>query len=418
MLSPNRTLAWLLVAALALTATRVGAQSYPNEDQLFPPQDLKDMQPFAPADVDNYDGAAEPHQGFFFTYDGLVWAIKSPPRALIGTAEERLVFYGTDAAYDYQYSEADTSPLRTQYKYGNRFEYGYMGRDHGIYGCYFGLQQLNQEYSMSDVDMTINDDPYGIWGESRLQGLVTHINGMTNSFGQPEPGYLVNNTNLVLRNLPLTYTWMDVQNKVSTWGTELLYVRRFRQCNRWFGCGRFELMMGARYLDFEDNFIVRGYGGILDTSYWNTEAFNRIIGPELGGRMWWTRGRWTLETDARFTAGFNRQNFRIQGELGENLKPNGALTVTGLPFAMNATGFADHAYADEFAPIVEGRLNLKYQLTRNVNLKVGGTMIWMDGVARACNSITYTLPSFLVDTSNNNQSVWMAGVNVGIEVNR
>jgi hypothetical protein len=180
-------------------------------------------------------------------------------------------------------------------------------------------------------------------------------------------------------------------------------------------------MMGARYLDFEDTFIVRGYGGILDTSCWNTEAFNRIIGPELGGRMWWTKGRWTLETDARFTAGYNRQNLRIQGELGENLKPSttsGTLSVTGLPYALNATGFTDHTYADEFTPIIEGRLNLKYQLTRNINLKVGGTMIWVDGVARACNSITYTMPSFLVNTNNNDQSVWMAGVNVGIEVNR
>jgi hypothetical protein len=421
MLSPNRTLAWLVAAALALTATRVGAQSYPNEGQSFPPQDLQDMQPFAPVDVNSYDAAVEPHQGFFFTYDGLVWAIKSPPTASIGLAppNNRLVFYGTDAAYDYQYSEGDTSPLSTQYRYGNRFEYGYMGRDHGIYGCYFGLAQLNQEYGLSDVDMVIKDPVYGAYGESRLQGLVTHNANMpTNLFpDQPNPAYLTNTT-YVLRNLPLTFTWMDVQNKVETWGTELMYVRRFRQCSRWFGCGRFEMMLGARYLDFEDTFTVKGYGGILDSSYWNTEAFNRIIGPEIGGRMWWTRGRWTLETDARFTAGFNHQNFRTQGRLGENLRPTGTLAVTGLPYSLGPTGFTDSETANEFAPIIEGRLNLKYQLTRNVSLKVGGTMIWIDGVARACNSLYYTMPAFEIDTINNQESVWMAGVNVGIEVNR
>jgi hypothetical protein len=295
-----------------------------------------------------------------------------------------------------------------------------MGRDHGIYGCYFGLQRLNQEYSVSDVDMVIDDPVYGLYNERRLQGLVTHNANMSLiAFpDQPNPPYLAGGSS-VLRNIPVTFTWMDVQNKTDVWNTELLYVRRFRPCNRLCGSGRFELMMGARYFDLKDTFVVNAYGGSLADSRWNNEVINRIVGPELGGRMWWTRGRWTFETDARFTAGFNRQNFHQQGELGENIPATNLRTVgSGLPYSLSPTGWQDHAYCDEFSPIVEGRLNLKYQLTRNINLRVGGTFIWIDNVARAANSIEYTMPSFEVNTGNNRENMWLAGVNVGIEVNR
>ena len=60
------------------------------------------------------------------------------------------------------------------------------------------------------------------------------------------------------------------------------------------------------------------------------------MGPEIGGRMWWTKGRWTVETDNRFTAGFNRQNFRMQGQLGEFLNPPGGI---GAPWALGPGGW-------------------------------------------------------------------------------
>lgn len=413
---------WLVTGVLALSTASAYAQNYPNDGQCFPPQDLQDMQPFAPADTDNYDGAPGPHQGFFFSYDGLVWAIKSPPSSTIGVAPSnpgRLVFYNNDATYDRQFSNVDTSPLRTQYKYGNRFDYGYMDRDHGIYGSYFGLQNLHQSFTASRADMVFNDPVYGEFGERRLQGLVTHVATVPlNAFpDQPNPPYLANSTN-VLRNLPVTFNWLEVQNHTSVWGTELLYVRRFRQCSHWCGCGRMELFVGARYFDLEDNFLVNGYGGILDRSYWNTEANNRIVGPELGGRMWWTKGRWTLETDGRFTAGFNRQDLRQQGVLGEALTRSTTGLNNGLPYAFTATGFTNHVYNDEFSPIVEARLTLKYEITRNVAFRVGGTFMWVDGIARAANINEYTMPSMGIDTSATHENVWLAGANFGVEINR
>lgn len=421
MLSPNRMFTWLVAGALALAAASAHAQNYPNDGQCFPPQDLKDMQPFAPADTDNYDGAPDPHRGFFFSYDGLVWAIKSPPVSSIGVAPpaSRVVFFGNDATYDFQTSQADTSPLRTVNKYGNRFEFGYMGRDHGIMGSYFGLARLSQQYTVSDVDMVFNDPVYGLFNERRLQGLVTHNTGMPlNAFpDQPNPPYLAGTTT-VLRNLPVTFTSLEVQNHTDISNTELLYVRRFRPWNHCC-CGRMEMYLGARYLDFEDNFLVNGFGGILDRSYWNTEAFNRIVGPELGGRMWWTKGRWTVETDGRFTAGFNRQNLRQQGELGEALNPRSTNNPgNGLPYSLGPVGFDHHVYADEFAPIIEGRLNLKYEITRNIAFRVGGTFIWIDGIARAANINDYSMPSMGIDTSHNHENVWLAGANFGIELNR
>lgn len=417
MLSPNRTFVWIVAGALALTAARAGAQNYPNDGQCFPPQDLADMQPFAPADLDGYGDGPTPHQGFFFTYDGLVWSIKSPPVSSIGLPPpaERIVYFNNNVTSAIQHSEADTSPLRTEWRYGNRFEYGYMGRDHGILGTYFSLSPLNQGYTVSDADMVIDDPLITTSGGGEYRSLQGSLNLVVGGPVVPNDTDIgTNGAGTPLFNLPVTFTHLEVKNKLEVWNTELLYVRRFRDCQRWCGCSRMELYMGARYFDFEDTFIVRGYGGILNTSYWNTEAFNRIMGPEIGGRMWWTKGRWTVETDNRFTAGFNRQNFRMQGQLGEFITPG----VIGSPWALSPGGWTKHVYADEFAPMIEGRLNLKYQFTRNVAFRVGGTFLWIDGIARAANSINYTMPSFEIDTSHNHENVWLAGANFGIEINR
>lgn len=420
MLSPNHTFAWLVAGALALGATVAHAQGNPDDNRVFPPQDLRDMQPFAPADVELYDGAPDAHRGFFFNYDGLAWTVKTPNTSPIGFASPtgRLVFFQNDATFDVQFTEADTSRLRNEYQYGNRFEYGYMSRDHGIMGSTFELTRMHEGFEVSDVDMVINDPviPGAPFNERRLQGLVNHVTGAPTFASQPNAGnplpYLPASQSL--RDIPVTFVWMQVENTINIWGTELLYVRRFHPFHH---CGQLEMYLGARYLSFNEEFYVRGYGGALDTSYWDTEAMNNIVGPEIGGRWWCTKGRWTLEADGRFTAGYNRQNMRQQGELGEFLRPPGAVG-SGLPYALGPTGFTDHVFDDQFAPIIEARTNLKYTITRNFAVRVGWDMTWIKGVVRPANIVNYTMPSFGIDPSRNNEIVWMTGVNVGIEINR
>lgn len=416
MLSPNRRFAWLVAGVVALAATAASAQNYPDDVRVFQPQDLRDMQPFAPAEVQPYDGVPDPHRGFFFTYDGLVWTIKAPDASPIGivTPTGRLVFFGNDATYDFQFSEADTSPLRSEYTYGNRFEYGYMGRNHGIIGTTFALKGLNEAFTVSDVDMVINDPVYGKSNERRLQGLVTHVTNAPDFPDQPNPipPYLLDAQRL--RNIPITFVWMEVNNTTDVWGTELLYARRFQPFHHG---GYLEMYLGARYLSFNEDFVVRGYGGALDFSYWDTETQNSIVGPEIGARWWCTKGRWTLEADGRFTAGYNRQNMRQQGELGEFLRPPGGVG-TGLPYSLGPNGFTNRVFDDQFAPIIEARANLKYQITRNVGVRVGWDMTWIQGIVRPANIINYTMPNFEIDPRRNNEHVWLTGINVGVEFNR
>jgi len=157
---------------------------------------------------------------------------------------------------------------------------------------------------------------------------------------------------------------------------------------------------------------------ILSDSWWNSYAQNHIVGPQLGARIFHTWGRWTLNTEGRFFAGFNRQNFRLDGMLASRANP--PPTTAGQPEVMTPTWFSHHATLDDFTPGAELRVEAVLQLTKNMSLKAGWTGVYLGHVARAANMIDYQMPTMglnLQDTATR-QSVWLNGVNVGLSINR
>jgi hypothetical protein len=222
--------------------------------------------------------------------------------------------------------------------------------------------------------------------------------------------------------------------------------------------GIFELFLGARYLQLYDRFTVdatgdkfvralpEGEGGggddeeaalgipvgpnsILADSFWYANAQNHIIGPQIGMHWFRQTNRWTWESEARFFAGFNIQDLEQGGTLGSKL--NDPWTTEGdgttpihypyQPLFMQRVSFNHSDTEHEFSPGVEFRLGLKYQLTRAAALKVGWSGLWVDGIARGADLVSYKLTEtqFMgIDLKDNRQDVFMHGVTFGIDFNR
>src|SRR5215471_17874568 len=96
---------WLLfVIALALGAGSAFADSVVDGHAVTPsdatpplgpfgPSNIRyDLDLFAPPDLSTYANWPRPHEGFFFQYDRLYWAISGPRRTPIGQAGSALGF--------------------------------------------------------------------------------------------------------------------------------------------------------------------------------------------------------------------------------------------------------------------------------------------------------------------------------------
>ncbi|NLX95568.1 MAG: BBP7 family outer membrane beta-barrel protein [Rhodopirellula sp.] len=421
-------------------------------------QGIEDMQLFAPTEFDQFGGGPRADQGFFFQFDGLYWSILAPDYDPIGEPGlTREVFYTPDRS-TVQHNTISNSNLAADAVGGQRFEFGNVCGHHGWMASIFYLHDQNQRLTYSDADIVFDDQPFqhqtGLHG--RLHGYVANIFAALDD----EIGSAAVYEDMVLRDLPVEFDEVILKNKVETWGTELNYIFRTHPAGHG---GIFEFLFGVRYLKFNETFSFDGYGqrfdlwaseeqdddeeseeitgvpyapnSILADSSWWSVAENHIYGPQLGLRWFRQSCRWTLSSEARFFAGFNSQNLEQAGVLGTKLDdqfpteevsyvgqaPPSATDFPFQPITMEPIGYKHMRTEQEWSPGVELRFDLAYKLTRAVDVKVGWTGMWIDGIARASNLIDYSLTETSImgiDIDDNRQSVFMHGLNIGFNINR
>ena len=116
-------------------------------------------------------------------------------------------------------------------------------------------------------------------------------------------------------------------------------------------------------------------------------------------------------------AGLNCQNISQAGRHGPQSEPGprpvtstppaGPIVTTSTPFqptVMSHTTATHVDYEREFSPVVELRLEGRYQITRAISFHAGWTGIWMDGIARASSVIDYTVPAMGIDLTDNRKA--------------
>ncbi len=430
-------------------------------------QDLETMQLFGPADVSPYGSGIQPREGYFFVFDGISWAISAPKQTSIGfPGLTRRVFHNMSTE-EIQHNSHNTGPFEAQFTEGNRIEFGQVHDRHGWFVSVFQLNTQTQGFATSNVDIVFEDIAFGGGGQKHLEGFVSNM-----------VGYIGNAAQYVgfeLRDLPVMFDEVFVENRVETWGVEWMCIHQLRPLRHG---GNFEFFAGVRYMEFDDTFSVDargterttttgvpingavnsrfvydtgpdgdatspiatqiGPGVILADSNWSAEAENHIVGPQIGARWSKTKGRWRVSAEGRFFAGLNSQNIRSQGVLGSELAaavpwsfdispvdPNDPLSgppgYPYMPVLREPYNFDHTEHLFEFSPAAEIRIEGIYQLTRAVFIKAGWTAIWMDGIARGSNIIDYTIsePSVMgINAAENSQDVFMHGLNIGVTVNR
>jgi hypothetical protein len=102
----------------------------------------------------------------------------------------------------------------------------------------------------------------------------------------------------------------------------------------------------------------------------------------------------------------------MEGGLGFELNPGGL----NKPVIMQPTYF-DYGRRDlVFAPVGEFRAEASYQLTSALELKLGYTFTFIDGISRGGQLVDYVLPDMGL-LEGGHQEIFINGVNVGLELN-
>lgn len=395
-MSLNRKGTWL--AAWVLVGLLGGASAWA--------QGLRDADPFAPAEPAHYGGGVRPNEGFFFTYDELLWWLNPPRRGTFGIdntlVSTRNVFWGPlDTQSFTQGSTMDTSFLKSDLKQGQRYEVGYIQDHVGWLFSYMRLHEFDQDQTLPGVQAFFLDQNWGAAGQPHL----------TTDFGAG-----------TLRALPVVFDFATLSLTSKVWGTEFDFLLRHHPGEHG---GIFEWMFGIRYLQFTEQFDVNASGtppanSLADTTF-TTFGDNEILGPQIGLRWFTTNDRWQLSAEGKFLAGWNSQNVRQNGVVGSDLTTTNFPRPTGFPLAMTATSVDYVTHTSVFSPVAEVRVEGKYMVTKNVAFRAGwnGMAIWE--LARPSHMVNYELATTHVLgilPHQNHDRAFLQGIELGVEFNR
>ena len=284
---------------------------------MLPDQDFYDFQLFAPPDMQDYEIYPEPSEGFFFNYDRLYWGISVPKT--VGTAETRLggylipvqpispqtivqlnndmiaagqpasglFIFGTDVLS----LDLNTSWLRTDMTWGNRYEGGWIYDNRGILLSYFDTGEQPQSFQ------TINEFAASSPTQTFTQSGQTPEGG-----GLVGGGNALNSTTIVSTSPPPDH--LIAQKMVQMNTTRIQSAAVTSLIRREIG-GRgirsnVKFSLGPRFVQFEDRYNIAyesnqyafntaGYGG-------GTTAGGTTGTATAGGTTGGTTGGFTTGT--------------------------------------------------------------------------------------------------------------------------
>ncbi len=374
-MSLHRTRIWLVAFAVVLCGA---AQSRAQHYEAIAPFDydaVHDDQPFAPADLSTYGGPPPRNEGFFFSYQRLLWSMSTPEKTPIGSPTTRLIITDPNGNFvePVQNSE-DTGFFRAEANWGNRFEGGYVVDNCGwMIGGFEGLSQ-RQNNTLSPA-IVLFEDPANLFGN----------------------------------NIP-RFDPFIVDNYLNFSGVEIMHINR---CN--YGCDsahQVDYMFGVQYYHLKDLFRVQGSAlglvadPFLNQFFLNQDAIDHVVGPKIGARYVHQCGRFIWDVQGGFTAGVNYRTIQQKGNF----------TTGVLNFV--ASDFKNELNDTRFSPSGDFRLEFAYQLTKAFALKVGYDAVWIGGVARAADTVDYEVPRPNIQKPHYGDNFFANGVSFGFEFNR
>ncbi|MBR4751997.1 MAG: hypothetical protein IK077_09575, partial [Thermoguttaceae bacterium] len=301
-----------------------------------------------------------------FTYSEQVNQINTSQFHADWETATRFTIGNQDGHHGWEFSGTIVTPQRCDYEgiYGgvviedpavvNVSNYNLSGASGNYYVWTGNSYQLLDQQGAGSVNqigrlwMIVGLDQVG--SSSTSYNSNTNNNSSTNNSGVNRYAFVP---------MPITYEAFHISSKVNTWTVEAMYNYRFHP----FRSGTLEALAGVRYTAFEDRFNFFGHastknessysitevsilntntqgsgdnqqtqtsqtygsynyntassrGADLGYSDWNFKADNHIVGPEVGLRYTLSNNRWRFSGEAKYFAGFNRQNIYGHGALG------------------------------------------------------------------------------------------------------
>lgn len=387
------------------------ANDTPGPEKWFNPFHPVGFEPefdwFAPTETSGYGRGPRPNIGYFFSYERLYWSMSSPESWPVGSQTPPVSLLPPFSSADGP--TVDNRWIEAIGGWGNRWEVGYVDTDD--YGWLVSvLDHVDQgQYRIDNNPIIQFADPGLV-----LDGFVT-IGGIPFELG----------------TVPFHFDQIRMKNILQLNGVE---VSRFYRARQLHSGAFFEFLYGARWFQINDavEYQADGNGGevnsygignqsftlsgnILDASIWSNRAMNNLVGPQIGMRLFRQRGRWVTSLETRFLAAANFQNIHLKTNLGTLDANLGNSILT----AFRGLGSDAHLYRTTFAPMGELRVNVAWQATRSVGLKVGYTGMVVGNIVRASNTIDYESINLIgVLNGNFNQIFFVNGLNFGVEINR
>ncbi|MFL5244189.1 MAG: BBP7 family outer membrane beta-barrel protein [Gemmataceae bacterium] len=155
---------------------------------------------------------------------------------------------------------------------------------------------------------------------------------------------------------------------------------------------------------------------------------NRFYGGQVGGKIDWSNGRFSVGLRAKVALGVSQEIVNIDGNTG--LFNAGTLVTTAPGGVLTQTTNMGRHLQNEFAVVPEVGLNLGVQLTSRLSARVGYTFLYWSSVARPGNQIDSAINPNLVPTDLGfgtpggpsrpsplfrTTDFWAQGINLGME---
>lgn len=166
-------------------------------------------------------------------------------------------------------------------------------------------------------------------------------------------------------------------------------------------CGSTEWLYGFRYLRIDDSLnlaVQNAVVGGIETGSYNVQAANNLFGGQIGTRLRRSSGLWSVEGTGKAGLYYN--------------DASQSQTVIDFPgILVRQTSSSD----DRLAFLGELNASLVRQITDYWYLRAGYNLIWIDGIALAPNQLDFTLAATSGTTTNTGGTMFLHGVNVGVE---
>ena len=165
---------------------------------------------------------------------------------------------------------------------------------------------------------------------------------------------------------------------------------------RW-GWDVVKVLAGIRYIYLEDNYNAQTQALGGQTAALDVEAYNNLIGPQIGGELFYDVGyRWSL-------SGFAKVAWLLNTSRAE-------LSVVNNGFESLDIGDTDTSGAFLLDLGITGH----YQLSSRARFRLGYNLLFIDGVSTSEDAIPLTF-SPLLDPSTGDDEVFFHGLSLGLE---